>query len=99
MAFKSHFDNVTVHKGADIRIALSSDGSVTTMVDGAKVSARCPLSGHHYGSSFLNSQIALEYLRIVSALLLLHFLHSHGLVCKGTRLFKTALVSRIRVLI
>jgi hypothetical protein len=55
VTFKSHFDDVTFRKGMDLRLALSSDGSVTTVVDGAKVCvcACVPssLSQHRY--SFL----------------------------------------------
>lgn len=36
VSFKSHFDDVTFKKGMDVRLALSSDGSVTTVIDGAK---------------------------------------------------------------
>lgn len=37
VSFKSHFDDVTFRKGMDVRLALSSDGSVTTVIDGAQV--------------------------------------------------------------
>ena len=37
VSFKSHFEDVTFKKGMDVRLALSSDGSVTTVIDGAKV--------------------------------------------------------------
>lgn len=36
LSFKKHFDDVTFKKGTDLRLALSSDGSVTTMIDGTK---------------------------------------------------------------
>jgi hypothetical protein len=39
--FRSHFDDVKFHKGMDIRLALASDGSIITIVDGSKVPL-CP---------------------------------------------------------
>jgi hypothetical protein len=48
MMLKSHFDDVTFRKGMDVRFALSSDGSVTTVIDGAKVCVPSPHAQHRW---------------------------------------------------
>ena len=35
--FKAHFDKASIRKGDDIRVAMSNDGQVTTLINGKKV--------------------------------------------------------------